>query len=447
MHLALKNIGYLVTMNPRREILRDAYVEIHNEWISRIGCGEPSPFCDEIIDAKGGVAVPGLINTHHHMFQNLARAYAPISNQPLLPWLKGHLPLWKSFTAEDLALATEVAMAELMLSGCTTTSDHHYLFPRNSGISIESQFEVAARLGMRFHSCRGCLDIESEIVPSWLTEKMDEIIEDISELAERWHDPGPGSMRQVSPAPCTVFSASSDLLRETAVLARVKNLRMHIHCGETPEENALALKELGRRPFDFLEALDWTADRVWFAHGIHFTDDEVKRIHSNRVGIAHCPTSNMRLGSGICRVKDLRQGGTAVSLGVDGSASNDSSDMLNEIRQALLLTRVLHGAGAMTVEEALEMATLDGARNLGRATELGSIEERKCADLAIFPASDLASSGAHDKVHALVLCLPRNVQTLVVNGRICVRDGNLIGVDLPVLQERHAAAAKRLANL
>jgi 8-oxoguanine deaminase len=447
MRLVLKNIGYLVTMNPAREVLRDAYVEMENGRISQIGRGQFSSSCDEIIDAKGGVAVPGLINTHHHMFQNLARAYAPISNLPLLPWLKGHLPLWRSFTGEDLALATEIAMAELMLSGCATTSDHHYLFPRNNGVSIDRQFEVAERLGMRLHSCRGCLDIESDIVPSWVIESVDEVSTDILRLVEKWHDSEPGSMRQVAPAPCTVFSASSDLLRETAALAEAKDLRMHINCGETLDENELALAELGRRPFDYLEDLHWTADRVWLAHGIHFTDNEVKRIHSSRVGVAHCPTSNMRLGSGICRVKDLRQGGTAVSLGVDGSASNDSSHMLNEIRQALLLTRVLHGAGAMTVEEALEMATLDGARNLGREMDLGSIEKGKCADVAIFPASDLASSGAHDKVHALVLCLPRNVEMLVVNGKVRVREGKLIGVDLPVLQERHAAVATRLANL
>jgi 8-oxoguanine deaminase len=447
MRLTVKNIGYLVTMNAKREILRDAFIETENGWIRQIGRGEPPSFFDEIIDAQGGVAVPGLINTHHHMFQNLARAYAPISNLPLLPWLKGHLPLWQSFTGEDLALATEVAMAELMLSGCTTTSDHHYVFPRGGGVSIDQQFEVAARVGMRFHSCRGCLDIESEIVPNWVTESVDEVIEDMLRLLDRWHDPRPGSLRQVGPAPCAVFSASSDLLRETAALAKARNLRMHIHCGETRDENTLALEQLGNRPFDFLETLGWTTDRVWFAHGIHFTDDEVKRIRSSRVGVAHCPTSNMRLGSGVCRVKDLRQGGTAVSLGVDGTASNDSGHMLNEIRQALLLTRVLHGAGAMTVEEALEMATLDGARNLGRASDLGSIEEGKCADVAIFPASDLASNGAHDKVHALVLCLPRNVQTLVVDGRVCVRDGELTSVDLPVLQEEHARAARRLANL
>lgn len=447
MRLALKNIGYLVTMNPEGGVLRDTFIEMENGWISRIGRGEPSSFCDEIIDAQGGVAVPGLINTHHHMFQNLARAYAPIANLPLLPWLKGHLPLWKSFSGEDLELATEVAMAELMLSGCTSTSDHHYLFPKHKGVSIDRQFEVAARLRIRFHSCRGCLDVESEIVPSWVIENVDEVIQDILRLVERWHDPRPGSMRLVALAPCTVFSASSDLLRETAALAKAHNLRMHIHCGETRDENALALEQLGRRPFDFLESLDWTTNRVWFAHGIHFTDDEVKRIHSSKIGVAHCPTSNMRLGSGICRVKDLRQGGTAVSLGVDGSASNDSSHTLSEIRQALLLTRVLHGAGAMTVEEALEMATLDGARNLGRATELGSIEEGKCGDVAIFPVSDLASNGAHDKVHALVLCLPRNVEILVVNGRVCVREGKLTSVDLPVLQEKHAASARRLANL
>jgi 8-oxoguanine deaminase len=270
------------------------------------------------------------------------------------------------------------------------------------------------------------------------------ILADCQRLAERFHDTAPGAMRQVAFAPCTVFGCDADLYRETARLARRLKVRLHTHCGETVEENLDARKVLGCRPLRQLAKVEWEGDDIWLAHGIHFNDAEVRHLNRHVMGVAHCPVSNMRLGSGICRVQDLRRGGSPVSLGVDGSASNDSGHLLAEARQALLLTRVKHGAGAITVEDVLEMATLEGARNLGRAHDLGSLEPGKCADVAVFPAEDLASNGAHHALHALLLCHPRQVDTLVVHGRVRVRDGALVGVDLGALRAKHRRAARRI---
>ena len=383
--LVLKNIGHLVTMNPQRELLRDAFIVVEDGLIRQVGTG-PLPLVEgaEAIDAKGGICLPGLINTHHHMFQNLARAFTPISNPSLLPWLAGHMPLWENFSPDDLFVATQVAAAELMLSGCTLTSDHHYLFPAAGSPDImDAGFHAAESMGLRYVGCRGSVTNPSDIMPAWSCQKTDAILEDCQRLFDKFHDAKPGSMRQVAFAPCTVFGCEGTLHKETAHLTR------------------------------------------------------------NRMGVAHCPCSNMRLGSGVCRVNDLRAGGSPVSLGVDGSASNDSGHMLNEARLALFLTRVVHGAESMTVEKVLEMATLDGARNLGRTADLGSVEPGKCADLAVFPAEDIWSNGAENKVHALLLCHPRNVETLVVHGKVRVSEGRLVGVDLPRLLEHHRKTAAR----
>ncbi len=442
--LLITNIGWLVTMNSDREILRDAWILITDGFITSLGTGSSPETIEttETIDAHEGIVVPGFVNTHHHMFQNLARAYTPISNLPLLPWLKGHLPIWRTLTTGELGLATEMAFAELMLSGCTTTSDHHYVFP--DGLDQAVQFETAKRVGLRFTGCRGCMDRPSEIVPPWLCQSIDQILADSERLTATYHGTMPGALTQVSYAPCTVFSCSGDLMRETARLGRKNNIRLHTHSGETVEEDAQALELFGRRPFELLEDYEWKNDLVWLAHGIHFNDREVLEITGAKMGVAHCPTSNMRLGSGCCRVQDLRAGGSAVSLGVDGSASNDSGHMLNEARNALLLNRVTRGADALTVETALEMATIEGARNLGREKEIGSLETGKCGDLALFPAEDLWSNGAENPLHALLLCFSRNVDTLIVQGRVTVREGRLTTIDLPTLREKHAKAARRL---
>jgi len=443
--LLVRNIGHLVTMDASRRVLKGAWVLAEDGWIRAVGEGRPPrAVAAEALDARGGIVTPGMVNTHHHMFQNLARAFRPVSNLPLLPWLAGHIPLWRHFSPDDLLVATQVACAELMLSGCTLTSDHHYLFPRDGAHDIlDAGFHAAASLGIRYVGCRGSVNQPSDIMPEWSTQDLDVILKDCERLHRRFHDPRPGSMAAVAFAPCTVFGCSGEHYRESARLARHLGARLHTHCGETIPENRDAVQTLGSRPLAYMARHGWEGEDVWLAHGIHFTDAEVRRLGRSRTGVAHCPVSNMRLGSGVCRVNDLREAGSPVSLGVDGSASNDSGHLLNEARSALLLTRVVHGAGAMTPEHALELAPVGGARNLGREADLGSIEPGKCADLAVFPSSDLFSNGAHDPVHGLVLCHARNVDALVVHGRVRVRDGQVLGVELGPLLERHRRTARR----
>ncbi|HVU25935.1 MAG TPA: 8-oxoguanine deaminase [Opitutus sp.] len=444
--LVIKHCGHLVTMDATRRVLRDGWIVVRDGFIAQIGEGAvPVVEGAEVVDARGGIVVPGLVNTHHHMYQNLARAYTPIANLPLLPWLAGLTPLWRTLTAEDLHTATLVAMAELMLTGCTTTSDHHYVFPRGSADLIDAQFAAAAQLGMRFHGARGSMDTSSDLIPDWAVQPLDAILADSERLAARYHDARRGAMTRLVLAPCALTSASVDLYRESAAIARRHGLHLHTHCAETVAENDLAAETYGERPLPFLEKIGWAGERVWFAHGIHFNDEEVAHLGRHRMGVAHCPCSNMRLGSGVCRVRDLRSAGANVGLGVDGSASNDSGHMLNEVRQALLLTRVAHGAGAMTVDEALTLATRGGAQVLGR-DDIGTIEPGKCADVAIFPAGDLFSSGAENPVDALLLCFPRQVETLVVNGTVRVREGKLVGLELPALLERHGKIARRIVG-
>jgi 8-oxoguanine deaminase len=444
--LLIKNLGHLVTMNPSREVLEGAWIVAEDGRIKSIGRGRLPRLADaEMVDGRGGIATPGMINTHHHMFQNLARAFKPISNLPLLPWLAGHIPLWRHFTPDDLFIATQVALAELMLTGCTLSSDHHYVFPRDGAADLlDAGFAAAAEMGCRYVGCRGSVNLPSDIMPEWSTQDTDTILADCDRLRSKFHDLSHGSMHQVAFAPCTVFGCDGDLYRETARLARPYKVRLHTHCGETIAENQEAMRSLKSRPLPYMAQHEWEGDDIWVAHGIHFTDKEVGHLNRHRMGVAHCPVSNMRLGSGICRVQDLRKGGSPVSLGVDGSASNDSGHMLNEARMAMLLTRVVHGADAVTPEQALEMATLEGARNLGRLHDLGSIEVGKACDLAIFPNEDLFSSGAHDPVHGLLLCHPRNVDTLIIQGKVRVSEGQLVGVELPVLLEKHVRTARRI---
>jgi 8-oxoguanine deaminase len=445
--LLVRNCGWVVTMDDSRRVLRDGWLLARGGFIESLGSGAPpaTPGA-EVVDAGGGIVLPGLVNTHHHMYQNLARAYTPIANLPLLPWLAGLTPLWRGFTADDLHTASLVAMAELMLSGCTTTSDHHYVFPQGSGDLIDAQFAAAAALGLRFHGARGSMDTASELIPHWAVQPIDEILRDSERLAARYHDAARGAMSRLVLAPCAMTSASPDLYQESAAIARRRGLHLHTHCAETVAENDLAVAREGARPLQLLEKVGWGDERVWFAHGIHFDDAEVAHLGRQRMGVAHCPCSNMRLGSGVCRVRDLQQAGAAVGLGVDGSASNDSGHMLNEARQALLLARVVHGAGVMTPDEALALATRGGARVLGRADDLGSLEPGKCADLAVFPATDLFSSGAENPVDGLVLCFPRQVQTLIVHGVVRVRDGGIPGIHLPALLAQHGRIARRITG-
>ena len=390
-----------------------------------------------------GIATPGLINTHHHFYQTMARAYTPGNNLPLLPWLAHMNRLWRTFTAEDLRLCSELALAEMMLTGCTTAADHHYVVPAGSGDCFAAQFEAAATLGVRFHGGRGSMDVASDLIGDWAIQPLDAIMDDCDRLRREFHDPAPGSWRQVFLAPCAATSASRELLQASASYARAHNLGLHSHCGETVDEDIYSREQFGKRPVEYFADCGWDFEGVWFAHGIHFTDEEVAWLGARRIGVSHCPYANMRLGSGICRVNDLQAAGAKVGIGVDGSASNDSGHLLGELRQAMMLCRVRYGADSMSALDALALGTTGGA-SLLRRPDLGALEEGRCADLAIFPAVDVFSSGCENPVDALLLCWPRQVDGLIVGGTARIVGGEFVDVDLPGLIAKHHARARQL---
>jgi 8-oxoguanine deaminase len=410
------------------------------------GGAQPQMAVDEIFDASGHVVLPGLINTHHHFYQTLTRAFGPALDKALFDWLKALYPVWARIGPEDFRNASELAMTELLLSGCTTVSDHHYLFPRGVDNAIDIQMEVAASLGVRAVLCRGSMDLSEKdggLPPEQVTQTIDVILADCERVTARWHQRGAGAMRQVALAPCAPFTVSAALMRESARLAAALDLRLHTHLAETEDENAYCLERFGMRPLDYVEQFGWLSPRVWFAHGIHFTPDEMRRLGAAGIGVAHCPSSNMILGSGVCAVRALEECGVAVGLAVDGSASNDSSNMIQELRQGFLLQRALRGIGAASHLDPIRWATEGSARCLGR-DDLGRIEPDRQADLALFKLDELRFSGAGDPLAALVTCGATRADRVMVAGRWRVIDGAVPGRDLAQLRARHGAAARRI---
>lgn len=445
--LLLRDIHSLVTMDVQDSVLRDAYLYIVDGEIREVGEKPPRKLkADRTLRAPNLIAVPGLINTHHHFCQTLTRAVPAVADAGLFDWLRTLYPLWARIDGEAMHVSALVAMAELMLSGCTTTSDHHYVFPREQTRLIDAEIEAARRIGIRFHACRGSMSLgqkDGGLPPDHVVESEDAILADCERVVRAYHDPRPGSMLQIALAPCSPFSVSKQLMRATADLARRHGLRLHTHLAETRDEECYCLERYGQRPLDLLAETGWLDGSTWLAHGIHFNVQEIERLGRAGVGIAHCPTSNMRLGAGIAPVLDLRRAGSPVGLGVDGSASNDSSHMLAEARQALLLTRVAHGPSALTVRQTLAMATREGARCLGRK-DIGSLEAGKRGDVALFNLEELGYSGAGDGVAALLLCAPTRVHTLVVEGRIVVENGELRTVDLERIVRKHRRIAAKI---
>jgi 8-oxoguanine deaminase len=425
-HFLMKNIGTLVTMNQDREIMTDAWIAASGGMIIAVGSGPPPDLIEEIpterfntFDASGCVVLPGLINTHHHLFQTRTRAWRDAIDSELFAWLKTLYPVWAKLKDEDFYQGAVVGFRELLRSGCTTTTDHHYLFPTDaSDHLIDITIEAAAAVGIRFHPTRGSMSRsvkDGGLPPDSVVQDPDTILADSERVIGKWHDPEPGAMVRIALAPCSPFSVSPELMRDTALLARRHGVRLHTHLGETRDENDYCHEVYEQRPLEFLESVEWLAPDVWLAHGIWFTDEEVARLGGSGVGIAHCPSSNMRLGSGVCRVRDLRAAGCPVGLAVDGSASNDSSNLLAELRQALLLHRVTGGAAAMTVDEVLEMATLGGAGCLGRS-DLGAVKPGMACDLAVFDLHAVGYDGADDPVAALLLCHPEPARAVIVGG-------------------------------
>ncbi len=443
--LLIKGAAVVVTMNPDRAELAGADVRVTGGVITAVGHGLTAPGA-KVIHAKGCVVTPGLVNTHHHLYQTLTRAVPGGQDALLFGWLKTLYPIWARFGPEEMFTSAQVGLAELALSGCTLTSDHLYLYP--NGARLEDTIHAAAEVGLRFHPTRGAMSIGESaggLPPDSLVEAEPAILNDMIRVVDAFHDPRPGAMVRVGLAPCSPFSVSRGLMRDAALLARDKGVMLHTHLAENDEDIAYSLAQFGCRPGQYAEDLGWTGDDVWHAHCVKLDGSEIDLFARSGTGIAHCPCSNCRLGSGIAPVRAMRDAGVKVGLGVDGSASNDAGNLVAEARMAMLLQRVAKGADAMSAREALEIATLGGARVLGR-DDVGSIEVGKRADLALWDISGIEAAGSWDPVAALVLCGPSRVRGLIVEGREVVRDGQVLTVDMAALIARQNRLAARLAG-
>ncbi len=446
--MLVKNADVLVTMDAeRREIARGG-LYIEDNRIVAVGSTEALPStADEVLDLTGHIVLPGLINTHHHMYQTLTRALPAAQDAELFGWLRALYPIWARLTPEMIAVSTKTAMAELLLSGCTTTSDHLYIFP--NGCRLDHSIEAALEMGMRFHASRGAMSVgESQggLPPDSVVEAEDAILKDTQRLIETYHDPSRYAMLRIVVAPCSPFSVSRDLMRESARLARAYGVSLHTHLAENDNDVAYSRAQFGMTPAEYAEDLSWVGADVWHAHCVKLDDAGIALFGRTGTGVAHCPCSNMRLASGIAPVRKMRAHGVPVGLGVDGSASNDAGHLMNEARTAMLLQRVGYGPDAMTARQALELATIGGARVLGR-DDIGALAPGMAADFVAFRLDQLAfAGGLHDPVAALVFCAPVNVAYSVINGRVVVREGQLTTVDLGPLLEQHNRLARALVN-
>lgn len=417
--------------------------------VERVGRGrEPSAPVDAVFDAARHVVLPGLVNTHHHVYQTLTRAHPNAINKELFPWLKALYPIWtKGLNPEAFRLAVRLAGTELMMSGCTTAADHHYVFPAGLEDAVDIEVEEARALGLRMTVSRGSMNLSEEdggLPPKAAVQDEDTILADSERVIGRYHERGPGAKIQIALAPCSPFSVTKSLMEKTAQLAAKHDCRLHTHLAETRDENDFCLSQFQCRPVDYLEEVGWMGDRTWLAHGIHFNDDEMTRLGRHGVGVCHCPTSNMVLASGHCRTRELEAAGVAVGLGVDGSASNDNSNLMEGVRHALMINRLTYDA-TVTHLDALRWATEGSARCLGRS-DIGRIAEGCEADLALFTLDELRFSGAGDPLAALVLCGAHRVDRVMIAGDWTVVDGLPLHVDIERLRWEHGAAAKRFVE-
>ena len=436
--ILLKNIRCLATMDEGLGEIDEAAVFIRDRVIESVGAADdmPDEKADRVFDLSDHVALPGLVNTHHHMFQCLTRVMG--QNEDLFGWLKACYPVWGRMRAEHAKSAARLAMAELLLSGCTTASDHHYVFPND--VCLEDDIEAAQELGLRFHAARGSMSVgegHGGLPPDDLVEKESDILRDCQRLIETWHDPKPQSMLRIVVAPCSPFSVSVDLMRESAALARAYGVHLHTHLAETDDDVEYSLAQFGLKPGDYAEDVGWLGDDVWHAHCVKLDGAAIERFANTGTGVCHCPSSNMRLASGIAPVRRMLDSGVKVGLGVDGSASNDSGHLLSEARQALLLQRALGDPKGLTAREALKLGTVGGAGVLGR-DDIGKIAPGMSADLIAYRLDDIGFAGAwHDPLAALVFCQPQRVDLSIINGRVIVQDGQLLTAELPDIVETH----------
>jgi 8-oxoguanine deaminase len=446
--LLLKNIDTLVTMDNDRRELSGASVFCRNGIIEAVGHTSALPdTAAEVIDLSGHIVIPGMINTHHHLFQNLTRVLPDAQNETLFGWLKTLYPIWSRLQPDAIKAAVALGLAELALTGCTTSSDHQYIYP--NGSKLDDSIAAAAEVGVRFTATRGSMSIgESKggLPPDYLIEDEAFILKESERIVDAYNDPSRFAMTRVALAPCSPFSVSTGLMRDSAILARQKGVGLHTHLAENEEDIIYSEEKFGKRPGDYAEDLGWVGEDVWHAHCVRLNTAEIDLFARTGTGIAHCPCSNMRLASGIAPVRKMRDHGVAVGLGVDGSSSNDSGHMLNEARQAMLLQRVGGNPAALTARDALTMATRDGARVLNR-DDIGQIAPNYAADMAIFDLNQIDFAGAlHDPVAALIFCGPVKPRHTIINGRLVVRDGRLTTMDLGELMQRHRKFSMDLVN-
>ena len=445
--MLVKNADHLVSMDGARREIAGGGMYVENGIITAVGASRDLPdTADEVVDAAGCVVTPGLVNTHHHFYQNLTRAVPAAQDVTLFGWLQTLYPIWGRMGPEDIHVSTQMALAEMALAGGTCSSDHLYMFP--NGARLDDEIDAALDIGVRLHATRGAMSIgESDggLPPDALVEDEATILEDCLRVIQAHHDPDPGAMIRVAVAPCSPFSVSRELMRDAALLARDQGVRLHTHLAENDDDVAYSEAHFGYRPGDYARDLGWTGDDVWHAHCVKLDQSEIDLFARTGTGVAHCPCSNMRLGSGIAPIRAMRDAGVYVGLGVDGSASNDSGDLMTEARQAMLLQRVAIGGDALSARDALEIATIGGAKVLGR-DDLGALEVGKRADFAVFRTDTMALAGAWDPVAALIFCGPVRAEHTVVEGRFVVRDGELASLDMRHLLDRHAARTQTLIN-
>jgi len=456
MTTLLVKSAHILTMDDHQTEISDGGFFVRDGFIEQVSKSADLPkTADEILDLQDHVVLPGLVNTHHHFYQTLTRAVPAAQDANLFNWLKTLYPIWARMNPDDIFTSTSTALTELALSGCTTASDHLYLFP--NGSKLDDEIAAAQKIGLRLHASRGSMSLgESKggLPPDSIVYDEDSILRDSQRLIEQYHDPKPGSMVQIVLAPCSPFSVTSDLMKQSAKLAREYGVHLHTHLAETEDEEQFCLQMFGHRPVGYMQEVEWVGGDVWFAHAVWVNDEEINVFSKHNCGVAHCPTSNMRLASGIAPIKEYRQAGVHVGLGVDGSASNDGSHLLSEVRNAMLVSRMKEGITGyslsndpkrklMTAREALYLGTRGGAAVLGRK-DVGSIEVGKCADFFAVNLNRIEFSGMHDPVAAIVFGQSVRVDHTVVGGRSIVKNGNVVTVDEAALIRRHKMSAMRL---
>ena len=447
--LLVRNAQLLLTMDPAQPRIEQGGVFIRDNVIEHVGPSSSLPeAADRVIDAGEMIILPGLINTHHHLYQTLTRAMPGAQDQKLFDWLVRLYPIWGEMSDEAVYVSSLIGMAEMILSGCTTSTDHLYLYPNDC--TLDASIRAALEIGMRFHPTRGSMSLGTSkggLPPDHVVQEEDAILADCQRVIEQYHDPEPLAMVRIGLAPCSPFSVTADLMREAAQLARsYPKVYLHTHVAETLDEEACCQEHFNARPAGYMRELGWVGEDVWWAHAIFLDDDEIQMLAETGTGVAHCPSSNMRLGSGIARIREMLDAGVKVGIAVDGSASNDSCDVLAETRHALLLQRVKQGAEALTVMEAMEMATVGSASVIGR-DDVGRLAVGMAADLIGYRTDTLAFAGGavHDPIASLLLCTPKSVNLSIINGRIVVEDGQLVGLELPPLIETHNRLARQMA--